>query len=93
MELGLDGETAATLVRNGENSQWRAEGGGGPALGRVGPRHMIAGILLMAAGTAASLESYYSVVNFHVSVGVIFYGAVFAGAADFLYGLMRFLDG
>ena len=52
IELGLDGETAGTMVRNAENSQWLAEGGGGPALGRVGPAHMITGTLLMA-GCAA----------------------------------------
>ena len=93
MELGLVGETAGTMVRNAENSQWLAEGGGGPALARVGPVHMIMGTLLMVGGAASTYASYYFVINFDAPVAFIFYGAVGAGAADFVYGLIRFLDG
>jgi hypothetical protein len=83
MQHGLDRDTASTMVTNAMDSQFLYEGGGGPALGQVGPRHMI-------VGTFASM---YSMINFDVSVGYIFYGAIVAGAIDFLYGLMRFFDG
>ena len=74
MELGLDGETAGTMVRNAENSQWLAKGGGGPALGRVGPAHMITGTLLMAGGAALTYGSYYFAINFEVPVFTYFTG-------------------
>ena len=90
--LGIDSQTAADMVTNSLDAQWRYEGGGGPALGRVGPRHMIIGLLLMAVGGAATFASYYSVVNFDVEVGYVFYGAIFAGAMEFVYGLVRYLD-
>ncbi len=93
MELGVDGETAGTMVRSAENSQWLAEGGGGPALGRVGPVHMIMGTLLMAGGVAATRATFYAVINFNTPVAFVFYGAIGVGATEFVYGLIRFLDG
>ena len=93
MRFGLDHETASGMVRNSMDDQWLQDGGSGPFLGQVGPRHMIAGALLAAAGIGASLASYYSVIEFGVPVGYLFYGAVFAGGVDFAYGLIRFLDG
>ncbi|MHA1538009.1 MAG: hypothetical protein ACTSUD_10685 [Alphaproteobacteria bacterium] len=89
---GIERETASDMVINSLDAQWRDEGGGGPALGRVGPRHMIAGALLIALGGAATAASYYSLVNFDVEVGYVFYGAVFGGAMEFVYGLIRYLD-
>ena len=89
---GIDSETASEMVTTSLDAQWRYEGGGGPALGRIGPRHMIAGLLLMAVGGAVTFASAYSVINFGVEVGYVFYGAVFAGAMEFVYGLIRFLD-
>ena len=93
MGFGLDREAAAGMVRNSLDDQWRAEGGGGPALAQIGPRHMILGTLVMGAGVAASLASYYAVINLGSETAYLFYGAVFAGAGEFLYGLMRFFDG
>ena len=80
------------MVTNAMDAQWHEEGGAGPALGRVGPKHMIIGSLLIAAGTAATFASAYAMINFDVPVGFIFYGAIVAGAIDFVYGLIRFLD-
>ncbi len=93
MQFGLDRNTAASMVRDALDAQWIEEGGGGPALGQVGPKHMIAGLLLMAAGGAATFASIYAVFTFDVEIAYIFYGAIVAGAIDFTYGLIRFLDG
>ena len=93
MQHGLDHETASSMVTNALDAQWRSEGGGGPALGRVGPRHMMFGTLLIAVGVAATVASYYSVITFGVPVAFVFYGAIGAGVADFGYGLMRSLGG
>jgi hypothetical protein len=46
-----------------------------------------------AASAAATFAFMYSMINFDVSVGYISYGAIVAGAIDFLYGLIRFFDG
>lgn len=89
---GIDSKTASEMVTASLDAQWRHEGGGGSALGRVGPRHMIAGALLMAIGGAATFASMYSMTNFDVEFGYVFYGAIFAGAMEFTYGLIRFLD-
>lgn len=92
-EFGLDRETAASMVTNSLDDRWIEEGGCGPVFGQVGPKHMIAGLVLMAGGAAATLASYYSVVAFGVDVAYVFYGAIVAGAIDFVYGLIRFLYG
>jgi len=93
IEFGLDRKTAADMVTNSLDDQWIEEGGGGPVFGQVGPKHMIAGILLMAGGAAGTLASYYSVFAFSVDMAYVFYGAIVAGAIDFVYGLIRFLYG
>ena len=90
--LGIDSQTASQMVTTSLDAQWRHEGGGGPTLGRVGPRHMIAGALFMAVGGAATFASAYSVIDLGVEVGYVFYGAIFAGAMEFVYGLIRYLD-
>ena len=93
MQHGLDREAASNLVTNALDAQWRYEGGGGPALGRVGPRHMIAGALLFAGGVAATFASAHFAIAMDGPVSFIFYGAIGAGAIDFAYGLIRFLEG
>lgn len=93
MQFGLDRETASSMIRNAQDSQWLEEGGGGPALAQVGPKHMILGTLLMAGGGAATYASVYLAINFEAPLAFIFYGAIFAGAIDFIYGLIRFFDG
>ena len=93
MQYGLDREAASNMVTNALDAQWRYEGGGGPALGRVGPRHMIAGALLCAGGVAATVASAHFAVAMDGPVSFIFYGVIGAGAIDFAYGLIRFLEG
>ena len=93
IEIGLDRETAASMVANSLDDQWIEEGGGGPVLAQVGPKHMILGLLLMLGGAAATLASYYSVFTLGADVAYVFYGAVVAGAIDFVYGLIRWLSG
>ncbi len=90
---GIDRETAAHMITRSLDSQWIQEGGGGPALGRVGPRHMIAGAALFTAGLAATFGSAYFAYTFDAQVSYLFYGAIGAGAIDFAYGLIRFLSG
>ncbi len=43
-------------------------------------------------GGAATAASVFSVINLGVEVGYVFYGAIFAGAMEFVYGLIRYLD-
>ena len=93
MAFGVDREAASAMVNDALDAQWHAEGGGGPVLAQVGPRHMMLGALVCAAGIAATALSAYSVVEFDAPVGFIFYGAMGAGAIDFAYGLIRFLEG
>lgn len=56
--FGLDRQAATGMVTNSLDGQWIEEGGGGQPLGRVGPKRMIVGLLLMLSGAAASLASY-----------------------------------
>lgn len=91
--FGVQPEAAAAMVRHALDDQWRDDGGAGPALARVGPRHMITGGLLMLFGLGATLASYYAVINLGATTSYLFYGAIVAGLIDFLYGLMRFIDG
>ncbi len=93
MQYGLDREAASNMVTNALDAQWRYDGGGGPALGRVGPRHMIAGALLCAGGVAATFASAHFAITMDGQFSFIFYGAIGAGAIDFAYGLIRFLEG
>ena len=90
---GIDRETAAHMITRSLGSQWIQEGGGGPALGRLGPRHMIAGAALFAVGLAATFGSAYFAATFDSNVSYLFYGAIGAGAIDFAYGLIRVLQG
>ena len=93
LALGIDRETSAAMVRNALDDQWHHDGGGGPAHRQVGPRHMIAGLLLILLGGGASLASYYAVFDLGTNTAYLFYGAIVAGLIDFLYGAMRFIDG
>lgn len=93
LAFGVDRETASSMVNDALDAQWHAEGGGGPLLGQVGPRHMMMGALVCAVGIAATAASAYAVIEFDAPVGYIFYGAIGAGAIDFAYGLIRFLEG
>ena len=93
MQYGIDRETASSMVNAALDDQWHQEGGGGPVLGQVGPRHMMMGMLICAAGIAATAASAYSVIEFDAPVGYVFYGAIVAGAIDFTYGVIRFLSG
>ena len=93
MNFGLDRETASDMVRDAMDDQWQEDGGNGPLLSQVGPRHMIAGSLLFLAGIGATVASYASAVEFGAPVSVIFYGAIFAGGVEFAYGIIRVLDG
>lgn len=56
--FGLDRQAATGMVTNSLDGQWIEEGGGGQPLGRVGPKRMIVGLLLMLSGAAARLASY-----------------------------------
>ena len=85
---GIDRETAAHMITRSLDSQWIQDGGGGPALGRVGPRHMITGAALFAIDLAATFGSAYFAYTFDAQVSYLFYGAI-----DFAYGLIRFLGG
>ncbi len=49
--------------------------------------------LLVAVGVAATWASVYAAMNFDVSVSYLFYGAIIAGAMEFVYGLTRFIGG
>ena len=93
VRFGLDRETASGMVKNSMDGQWLHEGGAGPLLGQVGPRHMIAGALLAAAGIGASVASYHSVIELGAAVDFVFHGAVFVGGVEIAYGIIRFLDG
>ncbi len=93
IQHGIDRETAAEIITRSLDSQWIQEGGGGPARGRVGPRHMIAGAALFAFGVAATFGSAYFAYAFGSQISYLFYGAIGAGAIDFAYGLIRFLEG
>ena len=93
MRHGLDREAASSMVTNALDAQWRYDGAGGPALGRVGSRHMIVGALLFAGGVAATVASAHFAVAMDGPVSFIFYGAIGAGAIDFAYGLIRSLEG
>ncbi len=80
------------MITRSLDSQWIQEGGGGPALGRRGPRHMIAGAALFAVGLAATFGSAYFAYAVDGNVSILFYGAIGAGAIVFAYGLIRVLD-
>ncbi len=93
IRFGLDRETASGMVKNSMDGQSLHEGGAGPLLGQAGPRHMIAGALLAAAGIGASVASYYSVFELGAAADFVFHGAVFVGGVEIAYGIIRFLDG
>ncbi len=90
MGRGIDRATASSVVTEALDSEWQAEGGGDGLLGEVGVQHMMLGALLFAFGVAATFGSAY-VAEF-TGYYVIAYGALGAGAIDFVYGLFRFFE-
>lgn len=90
MGRGIDRATASSVVARALDSEWQAEGGGDGLLGEVGVQHMMLGALLFAFGVAATFGSAY-VAEF-TGYYVIAYGALGAGAIDFVYGLFRFFE-
>jgi hypothetical protein len=90
--MGLDREAATAIVRGRQDDQWRHDGGGGPALQRVGPKHMLMGLGLALVGAAVTAVSIHYALDLGHSARIA-YGAVAFGAMQFLYGLMRFLGG
>ncbi len=91
MGRGIDRATASSVVTEVFNSEWQAEGGGDGLFSEVGVQHMMLGALLFAFGVAATYGSAYFA-EFTVFY-VITYGAIGAGATDFVYGLFRFFEG
>lgn len=90
MGRGIDRVTASGVVTEVLDSEWQAEGGGEGLLGEVGVRHMMIGALMFGLGVAATFGSAY-VAEF-AGFYVIAYGALGAGAIDFVYGLFRFFE-
>ena len=88
---GIDRATASGVVTEVLDSEWQAEGGGDGLLGEIGVRHMLIGSLIFCVGVAATFGSAY-LVEF-TGYYVVAYGAVGAGAIEFVYGLLRFFDG
>ncbi len=91
MGRGIDRATASGVVTEVLDSEWQAEGGGDGLLSEVGVQHLIFGALLFGFGVAATFGSAY----FAEFTGyyVVAYGAIGAGAIDFVYGLFRFFEG
>ncbi len=91
MGRGIDRVTASGVVTEVLDSEWQAEGGGEGLLGEVGVRHMMIGALMFGFGVAATFGSAYFVE--FTGYYLVAYGAVGAGAIEFVYGLLRFFDG
>ncbi len=91
MGRGVDRATASSVVTEVLDSELQAEGGGDGLLSEVGVQHMMLGALLFGFGVAATFGSVY----FAEFTGyyVVAYGAIGAGAIDFVYGLFRFFEG
>lgn len=92
MQHGIDRDTAADMVTRSLDARWIRQRGGS-TLGRAGSRHMIAGAALLALGVAAIFGSAHFADVVDGNVGVLFYGAIGAGAIEIAYGLSRFLEG
>ncbi len=90
MGRGIDRATASGVVTEVLDSEWQAVGGGDGLLSEVGVQHMMLGALLFGFGVAATFGSAYfaEFTGFYV----ISYGAIGAGAIDFVYGLFRFFE-
>ncbi len=90
MGRGIDRATASSVVTEVLDSEWQAEGGGEGLLGEVGVRHMMIGALMFGFGVAATFGAAYfaEFTGFYV----VTYGAIGAGAIDFVYGLFRFFE-
>ncbi len=91
MGRGIDRATASGVVTEVLDTEWQAEGGGDGLLGEIGVRHMMIGSLIFGVGVAATFGSAYFVEL--TGYYVVAYGAVGAGAIEFVYGLLRFFDG
>jgi hypothetical protein len=88
---GLDPAAASEVVTEVLDGQWHAEGGDGGLLNEVGVRHMGFGVSLIALGAAATAGSFFA--SDYTEVYVVAYGAIAAGAIDFMYGVFRFFEG
>lgn len=87
---GFDQESAARTVTELLDAQWRSEGGGQGLLASVGVRHIGIGLLLFAAGCAATFGTAW--LSDWTGGYVVAYGAMFAGAVDFAYGVLRLIE-
>ncbi len=87
---GIDRATASGVVTEVLDSEWQAEGGGEGLLSEVGVLHMMVGSLMFGFGVAATFGSAYFLE--FTGYYVVAYGAIGAGAIEFVYGLFRFFE-
>ncbi|MCB9947237.1 MAG: hypothetical protein H6842_05330 [Rhodospirillaceae bacterium] len=91
MEYGVERQEAAAIVAGVAGSQTQAQDGNAPALSQVGPKHMLFGLVFFGVGLFIALAKTY--LTSAAEVQLIAYGAMFAGATEFAYGLVRQVNG
>jgi hypothetical protein len=90
MQGGFDRDSASRVVTELLDSHWRSEGGGQGLLASVGVRHMGLGVLLFGAGCAVTAGTVWT--SDWTGAYVVAYGAMFAGAVNFAYGVLRLIE-
>lgn len=92
VEHGATPQEAADIVHGLADSQVPDHRSDAPAMAQVGPKNMLVGTLVFAVGLGATYMGTGDV-SFGPEVMLIAYGAMFIGAAQFAYGLLRQVNG